>query len=113
MRILLLALMIALLPIRGWAGNAMAVQMVATGVNQGSVHCADTAENQLTDTQSVQAAEQGRCSTCTVCQVFQLVALAGEAPMPLLHPLQHHIPMPLSTAYTNATAAPGLKPPIS
>ncbi len=33
MRILLLALMIALLPLRGWVGDAMAVEMVASALN--------------------------------------------------------------------------------
>ncbi|MCZ8256917.1 MAG: hypothetical protein O9327_14785, partial [Polaromonas sp.] len=32
MRVLLLALMIALLPLRGWVGNAMAVDMAAQQV---------------------------------------------------------------------------------
>lgn len=33
MRILLLALMIALLPLRGWVGDAMAMEMVASALN--------------------------------------------------------------------------------
>lgn len=35
MRILLLALMIALLPLRGWVGDAMAMEMVASALHGG------------------------------------------------------------------------------
>ncbi|PHM20621.1 MAG: hypothetical protein CK604_06805 [Curvibacter sp. PD_MW3] len=37
MRILLLALMIALLPLRGWVGDAMAVEMVASALNDTEI----------------------------------------------------------------------------
>ncbi|MEO8118682.1 MAG: hypothetical protein ABI606_05085 [Rhodoferax sp.] len=105
--------MIALLPLRSWAGDMMTAQMIATSVNQRSVHCPDHAKVQRMDVTSVQDTELDHCSMCIVCKVCQSVTPADETQIPVLRQLHHHMVMPSGTAFTSATAAPGLKPPIS
>lgn len=104
MRTLLLALMIALLPIRGWLGDAMALEMVrhslpaaeavvaaANGIAE--THCheaameADTGHDMAAmhgtsgDSQQSHGTDHANCGTCVACQVCHTVALGG---MPLV-----------------------------
>jgi hypothetical protein len=105
--------MIALLPLRSWAGDVMTAQMVVTAANQRSVHCSDHAKVQRMDVISSQDTEQDHCSTCIVCQVCQSATLADENIIPVLRQLHHHMAMLSTTAFTSAAPAPGFKPPIS
>jgi hypothetical protein len=113
MRFLLLALMIALLPLRSWAGDMMTAQMVATAANQRSVHCPDHATVQRMDVTSGQDTEQDHCNACIVCQVCQSVSLTDENKIPVLRQLHYHMAMLSTAAFTSAAPAPGFKPPIS
>ena len=113
MRFLLIALMIVLLPLRSWAGDMMTAQMVTTGESQSRIHCAGAAKVLQDNSPSVRAVEEDHCSIGSVCQGVQSVALADGTQMPSLHPIQHRVLMLSGTAFTSATATPGLKPPIS
>ena len=112
MRFLLLALMIALLPLRSWASDTMAAQMVAHGSTQASAHCQEPATEQVRDATNVQDAKQDHCDTCPICQVCQSVSLANATQKPVLQPLHHYAAMPSGTSFVSATAATELKPPI-
>ena len=126
MRHLLLALMIALLPLRGWVGDVMAAQMTSTVLSQSATeshHGMDDATRHVmaeaSDCSGHQAgasedaSAQADCSTCTVCQICHSVALT-----PLLMSLPSAM-LPGGQVQTShvhfasAERAPGFKPPIS
>ena len=137
MRHLLVALMIALLPIRGWVGDAMAVDMAMQQVlmTQSSASgetlvsgrgaalttsaampedCPMSARNQ--DGKSVEGEPAGEtaascnCNSCDLClalATFTLPTLATAAFTP------HAAPPSLGTRFSSAERVFSLKPPIS
>jgi hypothetical protein len=121
MRFVLLALMIALLPLRSWAGDVMALEMaqpqlIATETGYDSSHCLDRVHADLgvqVATGDIQDSAQDHCNTCTSCQVCHSVAMASEVQWPVARQLPHYVPMPSTAAFTSAAPAPGFKPPIS
>jgi hypothetical protein len=117
MRHFVLALMIVLLPLRGWVGDAMAMQMsagaleataVAAQKDTEHVHCLEQASS------SEEAAPAtADCNTCTSCQICHSIALTptlltlATVPMPVAQP-QAGAPL-----FASAERALGFKPPIS
>jgi hypothetical protein len=138
MRRLILAVMIVLLPLRGWIGDAMALE-AATGtpvaiqniaiddhptleithfeadsgrqdLQAGPGHCPDHASAPAGEDDSDTSADG---QACTVCQVCHTVAMSADAaPLPAL-PLPALVPEMPFPRFTSALPAPGLKPPIS
>jgi hypothetical protein len=140
MRFFLLALMIALLPLRSWAGDVMALEMAQqqlVATKSGAVHAISTGATALFSsnatpndrshcpdhaqanaggpaaTSDSQDTAQDHCNTCTTCQVCHSVAMASEVQWQVARQLPHYVPIPSSTAFTSAAPAPGFKPPIS
>ena len=142
MRHLLLALLIALLPLRGWVGDAMATQMAAGQLQhpsaQAEVQAAHSHEEEMARAHTghhgeaaVQAsqtlhdcAEQtadnssthssdGHCETCAACQACHTVALSPAAPGPVAVFSAPTLPRPAADQFASADAALGQKPPIS
>ena len=138
MRRLILAVMIVLLPLRGWIGDAMAleaatgtpvaIQSVAVDVHPtlevthfeadsgrqdlraGPGHCPDHASAPAEGDDSDTSANG---DACTLCQVCHTVAMSADAaPLPTL-PLPVLAPAMSFARFTSALPAPGLKPPIS
>lgn len=123
MRRLLFALSIALLLLRGWVGNAMAVEM-ALGhglLNHAAVAMAasDPAQHTEMGMQHTMAADaeahdccggQPSCSSCELCHFAAAWSLVPAS----LHTPGHgpFVALP-SPSPASATPAPGLKPPIS
>lgn len=139
MRTLLLALMIALLPIRGWLGDAMAVEMVrhslpaaeaavsmATAATEAHCHeamddgnsmnmqmdMADHAGSHDNHSSNDGTGHQG-CGTCTACQVCHTVALGGMPLVDIVHSAPQAPPAAHAARFASAEPAQGLKPPIS
>ncbi|SDZ06944.1 hypothetical protein SAMN05518669_120106 [Variovorax sp. YR634] len=138
MRTLLLALMIALLPIRGWLGDAMAVEMVrhslpaaeaavsmATAATEAHCHEAMDAGSSM-DMQMGMADHAGShdnssndgtghqgCGTCTACQVCHTLALGGMPLVDIVHSAPQAPPAAHAARFASAEPAQGLKPPIS
>lgn len=126
MRHLLFALLIALLPLRGWVGDAMATQM-ATGQVQHqhakaaepahaghhaqastALHdCANPADDGSTDVAG------GHCESCAACQACHTVGLSLAVPgaMPALG--APGLASPAADLFASADAALRKKPPIS
>ena len=117
MRALLIALMIALLPLRGWVGDAMA-QQLATASVQAPVSGAEQARHTHTDcalhgdqgsTPEPASDHGGSCSDCQVCHTMAMEApslaslQAASAPAVLY---------PVSSDFASAERALGFKPPI-
>lgn len=141
MRTLLLALMIALLPIRGWLGDAMAVEMVrhsmpatssvsvtvAAAAAEAHCHEATQASDGMDmalhmgmadpagshDDGSHNGTDHQGCGTCTACQVCHTVALGGMPLIDIVHSAPQAPPAAHAARFASAEPAPGLKPPIS
>jgi len=141
MRTLLLALMIALLPIRGWLGDAMAVEMVRHSLPSASLvaqeaspasvaaeaHCHEAmgaADDSGMDTMAHHHEDDGNsssdhgtahqgCGTCTACQVCHTVALGGMPLVDIAHSAPQAPPAARAARFASAEPVLGLKPPIS
>ncbi len=140
MRVFLIALMIALLPLRGWVGDAMAAELLATALAQTQVapemianHAhesraeagfhseismktpslshADCAGHDTAAQATSDRVPHGK--TCTLCQTCNSVALAAPAPMPAAMSLPQALPPAVPPRFASADRALSLKPPIS
>ena len=139
MRHLLLILMIALLPLRGWAGDAMATGMaagqlaqvhqrqiatksIATHAHAASAtahfdHEAAELDARLTVADcaghGADDTDASHCDTCSACQACHTVALADSAPS--VPPTFQAFSLPHTAAdqFASADAALRQKPPIS
>ena len=130
MRHLFLIVMIALLPVRGWAVDSMAVSMAARQLNaiesvtteaiNTGVKGQFDSETQATmptdcpmQIQAVDNTNAGVCQGCNTCLLCMAVVtgypmtLAGAAPLPQAEQAFG------SASFTSAERAPGFKPPIS
>ena len=138
MRLLLLALMIALLPLRSWVGDVMATEMVLQhsyaaksivndaysagakdhfNVNSEALHtnCHDLAAAVAgTNGPESQAdAQHGHCSTCSACQICHTVAVTAMASAVAEFSLPHVLRPADSVRFASTVSTPYLKPPIS
>jgi hypothetical protein len=134
MRHFVLALMIALLPLRGWVGDAMAMELASetleqpvSAIESGANHAhammvaadsdaktlmhADCQEHAPSPDDSSQAASD--CETCTSCQICHTVALTPTLPQLAAASVPAARPQAASTFFASAERAPGFKPPIS
>lgn len=135
MRHIILILMIALLPARGWTSDAMtvsmalqqlvAVQNVATrGLDMGAGAPQDLAfktvmsaecpmqmtQAQVSDDGSLQVKVSYGCTTCQLCMAL----VTGYPTVPLRAvPLPQAAQVIASISFTNAERVIGFKPPIS
>lgn len=124
MRHLVLILMIALLPLRGWASEnmvvSMAVQQLVVAQNQAAgdtgmpADCpffGQTSEKSATDTSGSDISPL--CKGCTTCQLC-MALVTGYSPMlGTATELPHAKRLVSSVSFTSAERAPGFKPPIS
>ena len=116
MRLFLLTLMIALLPLRGWVGDAMASKhsiaeqqaVLATSVQDKchERHQHDAHEEART-ADTTQAEED--CGNCTACQICHGLALTAQPPLEQPRLRQ---PPDLTRLHISADPHPGLRPPI-
>ena len=140
MRRLLLVLMLVLLPLRGWVGDAMATQMAAPALVQQTAgagvagihtHNADTpthphsglsqADTATTATDcaghtgsgSSSPADALDCQSCVACQACHTVALAVPVHIDTELSKAPGEPLSVVSRFTSADRALGLKPPIS
>ena len=121
MRHLLLILMLALLPMRGWAGDVMAIRMaghqpvvVEKVASAPHAECAEHAHaNAHPASGAHDAKTNGDCPSCAGCQVCSSVALFMQPSAVAVSRLPHGVPSMTGAAFTSAEPAPGFKPPIS
>lgn len=140
MRHLILALMIALLPIRGWMGNAMAIDMaagmamqqalMAQGSTEGATpvsssnaalqaaaampeDCPMGAQGQVE--KSVEGGQAGDASSCNCnsCELCLALATITFPTMATAAFTPHAEPPSHGTRFSNAERVFSLKPPIS
>ena len=134
MRFLVIALMIVLLPLRSWAGDAMATQMAGSqiAIESGAANAHETSATATFDHQKQAKSDcheatpspldshpsashepgSNHCGNCVACQACHTVALL---PALLKVPAELSSPQlqPARTVFTSAATALGQKPPIS
>jgi hypothetical protein len=135
MRRLLLALMILLLPLRGWLGDAMAMDLAAPAVQAVAVHVASAepahhggAEHHADattppcheDAQASAAAHDGGehpaghgHGHCTACQICHSVAATHGGTAPAVSAPRHAAPATAPARFASAEPRLVAKPPIS
>ena len=115
-RILFIALMLVLLPLRGWAGNIMAVDMAAATVAQAGVaSLASQSPMQADCTMHSQPSTDDAvslCGSCDTCELCLAVANLTPASWPTSHLMLHSSPLAFNASFSSATSAANLKPPI-
>lgn len=117
MRFLFITLMLVLLPLRGWAGDVMAVNMAATTVAQAKINLigsqasmpADCAMHSKSSTNDAAA----YCSNCDTCELCLAVANLTHASLPASQLTQHSSPLAFDASFSSAARTSKLKPPIS
>lgn len=120
MRVWLLLVLIALVPLRTWAGDVMAIQMSAhTNITSAAAMEAPAAahanchEMQAEPEIAPTSTAQGHCATCASCQACFTVGLATPPLQIAEQALPHHLPLAAIAQFTSAVLALGHKPPIS
>ena len=128
-RCLLIALMLVLLPLRGWASDAMAVNMAAMTAAKTPTDMVSGAWVQAeVDRSSTQASmpedcvmhaqpliddaavDRGNCDPCELCVAVANLSFATWADT---LPTRHSAPPAFDASYRNAAGAIKFKPPIS
>ena len=119
LRYLLIALMVVLLPLRGWAGDVMAVDMAATTVMQAKMVGATDETSQaampancIMQSQASSDDVAAHCCICETCELCLAVASLTTAPWVSSPLVRHSSPLALSASFTSAASAANLKPPI-
>ena len=139
MRLLLVAIMIVLLPVRGWVGDVMATRMAApgallqaTGTSTTGTHAhaaTDPAHDHVAQQATALTAisdcadhagagtgswsDNSACKSCVVCQVCHTVALELSTAYFSGLVLAPWVPRSVAPRFASADRALGLKPPIS
>lgn len=120
MRHWFLVLMIALLPLRGWVGDAMAVEMLAQPAHATMAmdgHVADHADHHATtedhcacDGQAAAGGADHQHNACDVCNVPALTMAVEDLHNP---PTAHSQLVRPAERFASIEARQGVKPPIS
>ena len=124
MRHLLLILMIALLPLRGWASESMAVSMamqqLVVAQNQAAGDTGMPADCPLFGKASEKSATEANsgsisplCNGCTTCQLCMALVTSYPPMLGAAIELPHAQRLTISASFASAERAPGFKPPIS
>lgn len=125
MRLHVLLLLLLALPLRGWVGDAMAMEMARAALQATaapSTAAAPMADAAMPDdcpmhqagpaadpAGNVHAGHAGACTLCDVCHGASLAdtpAVLGAVVTP------HAAPAPASTRFASVLRAPDLRPPI-
>ncbi len=125
MRHFVFALLIALLPLRGWMADAMSMEMAVQQLQQAQ-HTPDAKASMPADCPKQAGGAQAQtgsepipvsggipchgCGSCELCLPMSLLALAA-LPLPLVMP--QTAPPTAGERFASAERAPGFKPPIS
>ena len=116
-RFLVIAVMLVLLPLRGWAGDVMAVNMAANAVVQAKMGSmtrqgtmpADCPMHAQQPDDDAPAAHCDKCDTCELCLAVANLTFATWVDIPQA---RHFAPTVFNASFSSAARALHLKPPI-
>ena len=111
-RLLLIALMLVLLPLRGWAGNVMAIDMAVTTAAQASPIQGAMPEDCVMHMQTAADDKAPLCSNCDTCELCLAVANLTPASSTAIKSARQTSPSAFNASFSSAARAPGFKPPI-
>lgn len=123
-------LLIALLPLRGWVGEAMAGEMLAQRTAAAAAHAAqphdgdagqheahgsghDCMDGHAAAPADGTDAQHGDCPTCAACQVCSSVALGIDMPSTITATFAHVPPAWRDIHFASAEPVRAVEPPIS
>jgi hypothetical protein len=115
----LLVVMIALLPLRAWVGDAMAGEMLQQRVAVAAQQAVEAPSHdcmghgQAAPAPHDEAAGNADCPTCASCQVCSAVALVVMPVSPAANVHSQVPPPSRERSHPSAERAPAFKPPIS
>lgn len=132
MRLFVIALLIVLLPVRGWMGDAMAINMLGMADMHSLAaqaaptdHKASGADHEVCAGMSMASAPAGvpgaegtqgsmtDCESCALCQACNMVAFAALSGAVQSIALPRFSPLGLQSHFASAHLRRGVKPPIS
>ena len=116
MRRFIFILMIALMPLRGWMGEAMATEMAAINfIATQAINTTDNAdfpdENSKSDCEMHKNKATVKAS-CTHCQACHATALVSTVQITSFDKVHYAQPLAQATQYASASIAHSQKPPI-
>lgn len=114
-------LMIVLLPVRGWAGDFMGIQMaMAAGATPAAHEMPADCPMHASADMGVHhgdggdaPADEGPGSNCSSCQLCTPVAQLPTTPLPLAHAPARSAPESVRAEFVSALLPPAVEPPIS
>lgn len=134
LRLLFVSLLVVLLPLRGWAGNAMAIDMVANITSNSALSLeesiatagqmpmpmlvpmpmpADCAMHSQPSTDVVADDDAAHCTGCDTCGLCLAVSNVAQVQWPTSHVLHHSSPSASDVRFSSAVKISDLRPPIS
>jgi cytochrome c553 len=117
MRAFVIALMIALLPLRGWVGDAMAAQMalplVQAAAHAGASHVDCPLHGASAQMDQAQDDGTDQDGACTVCQACHTLALEASAPSSAIQDPARIVASIAAPDFASADRALSVKPPIA
>ncbi len=114
MRALVIALMMVLLPLRGWVGDAMA-QAAATPLLQAAAHADSQHDCALHPggTEMAQDDASHQDDGCSLCQACHTLALEASATIQILLDPARIVARLVTPRFASAERALSVKPPIA
>lgn len=115
-KFLFIALMLIVLPLRGWTGDVMAVNMARSAVAQAKMASMTDSASMPSDC-AMHAQQPGTdaaayCSNCDTCELCLAVANLAFATWVGPQQARHPTPLAFDASFSNAVRATNLKPPI-
>ena len=129
LHLLFVSLLVVLLPLRGWAGDVMAIEMTT---KMAANSAATPANNVLNQQEAIPLASQMQmpsdcamhsqplaadvavhCTSCDTCGLCLSVTSLKQVQPPVSRAHQHSSPLALDVSFSSAVKTSDLKPPIS
>jgi hypothetical protein len=113
MRRLFLIFMMVLLPLSSWAGNAMAINMIASKLvsqddEMASSHCPNMVA--MHETQPENDQQSAACTDCQACHLFAMQAVIFSTASTTQSPA---VSQAEPDSFISTQLSPPIKPPIS
>jgi hypothetical protein len=109
MRHRLVLLLVAVLLLRGWVGEAMAGQMLAQQLHSAGVHSVQV-QPDCHEAAGPEVAVEAACGSCLQCDTCTLNALPAQL-APVDASFSHALGAPAVAAFASAEPLRGFKPP--